>query len=119
MPALPCPRGEFCFRLAPATFARLPSSRARPFMANPKYMSMNGEIVPFADAKVHVLSPCVKYGAAVFEGIRGYWNAARKDMYLFRLAEHLDRLQFSMGVMRFAERIERRKISEALADLIK
>ena len=88
-------------------------------MANPKYLSMNGEIVPFAEAKVHVLSPCVKYGAAVFEGIRGYWNAERRDMYLFRLKEHLDRLQFSMGVMRFGEPIDSRKVETALVDLIK
>jgi branched-chain amino acid aminotransferase len=88
-------------------------------MANPKYLSMNGEIVPFAEAKVHVLSPCVKYGAAVFEGIRGYWNADRKDMYLFRLKEHLDRLQFSMRVMRFAAELDNRKIENALIDLIK
>ena len=59
--------------------------RDPPDMANPKYLSMNGAIVPFAEAKVHVLSPCVKYGAAVFEGIRGYWNVERREMYLFRL----------------------------------
>jgi branched-chain amino acid aminotransferase len=88
-------------------------------MANPKYLSMNGEIVPFADAKVHVLSPCVKYGAGVFEGIRGYWNAERKDMYLFRLREHLQRLHFSMNVMRFEHEIDSRKVENALIDLIK
>src|SRR5882724_6999122 len=88
-------------------------------MANPKYLSMNGEIVPFAEAKVHVLSPCVKYGAGVFEGIRGYWNAERKDMYLFRLREHLQRLHFSMNVMRFAHEIDSRKVENALIDLIK
>src|SRR5579883_2075510 len=61
---------------------RLSSTDERdPRMANPKYLTMNGQIVRFAEAKVHVLSPCVKYGAAVFEGIRGYWNSARKDMY--------------------------------------
>ena len=54
-------------------------------MANPKYISMNGEIVPFAEAKIHTLTPGVKYGTAVFEGVRGYWNDRRKDMYLFRL----------------------------------
>ena len=88
-------------------------------MTNPKYLSMNGEIVPFADAKVHTLSPCVKYGAAVFEGIRGYWNDRRKDMYLFRLEEHLNRLQFSMKVMRFDHHLENAKMRRALIDLIK
>jgi branched-chain amino acid aminotransferase len=88
-------------------------------MANPKYISMNGEIVPFADAKVHVLTPGLKYGAGVFEGIRGYWNQQRKDMYLFRLEEHLDRLHFSMKVMRFQHRLENRQMTRALVDLIK
>jgi branched-chain amino acid aminotransferase len=88
-------------------------------MANPKYLSMNGEIVPFADAKVHMLTPAVKYGAGVFEGIRGYWNEQRKDMYLFRLEEHLDRLHFSMKVMRFRHQLENHKMERALIDLIR
>ncbi|MBV8650608.1 MAG: branched-chain amino acid transaminase [Alphaproteobacteria bacterium] len=88
-------------------------------MANPKYLSMNGEIVPFADAKIHVLTPGVKYGTGVFEGIRGYWNAARQDMYLFRLKEHLDRLHFSMKVMRFDHQLDNRMMEEGLIELIK
>jgi branched-chain amino acid aminotransferase len=88
-------------------------------MANPKYLSMNGKIVPFADAKIHVLTPGVKYGTGVFEGIRGYWNAARQDMYLFRLNEHLDRLHFSMKVMRFDHHLDNRMMEEALIELIK
>jgi branched-chain amino acid aminotransferase len=88
-------------------------------MANPKYLSMNGKIVPFADATVHTLSPCVKYGSAVFEGIRGYWNTGRKDMYLFRLKEHLDRLHFSMKVMRFDHHLENQMMEQALIELIK
>jgi branched-chain amino acid aminotransferase len=88
-------------------------------MAKTKYLSMNGEIVPYADAKIHTLSACVKYGAGVFEGIRGYWNAARKDMYLFRLDEHLDRLHFSMKVMRFEHHLDNAGMKSALIDLIK
>ncbi|HXA70638.1 MAG TPA: branched-chain amino acid transaminase [Stellaceae bacterium] len=88
-------------------------------MQNPKYLSMNGEIVPFADAKIHTLTPGVKYGTGVFEGIRGYWNERRKDMYLFRLEEHLNRLHFSMKVMRFEHQLENRQMTRALIDLIK
>lgn len=88
-------------------------------MNNPKYLSMNGEIVPFADAKIHSLTPAVKYGTAVFEGIRGYWNDRRKDMYIFRLEEHLNRLHFSMKVMRFNHHLNNRQMTQALVDLIK
>jgi branched-chain amino acid aminotransferase len=88
-------------------------------MSNPKYLSMNGEIVPFAQATIHSLTPAVKYGTAVFEGIRGYWNDRRKDMYIFRLEEHLNRLHFSMKVMRFDHHLENRQMTQALIDLIK
>ena len=62
----------------------------------------NGEFVPWDDAKVHVFTPAVKYGAGVFEGICAYKSDA--GMNIFRLPEHLARLEYSQRVMRF-ERI--------------
>ena len=59
----------------------------------------NGEIVPFEAATIHLLSPCVKYGAAVFEGIRGYWSDREGDLLLFRLREHAERLRASARVL--------------------
>jgi branched-chain amino acid aminotransferase len=61
-----------------------------------KYILMGDKLVLFEEAKVHVLSNCVTYALTVFEGIRGYWNEADKELYLFRLDEHLERLQQSM-----------------------
>ena len=63
----------------------------------------NGEFVPWSEAKVHVFSPAVKYGASVFEGIRGYWNENKEKLFLFRLDEHMARIEFSQRVMRFGE----------------
>ena len=88
-------------------------------MAQPRFISFNGEIVPFADAKVHVLTPGLKYGAGVFEGIRGYWNAERADMYVFRLREHLDRLQYSMRVMRYDHRITSEQVEAAILAVVR
>lgn len=70
-------------------------------MPEAKYILIDGEPVPFADAKVHVLAPAITYAAMVFEGIRGYWNDERQCLYVFRLDEHLRRLQESMRVMRY------------------
>ncbi len=67
----------------------------------PKYILMDDELVPFADAKIHVLSNCVTYALTVFEGIRAYWSEADGELYLFRLDEHLERLQQSMRAARF------------------
>ncbi|WP_374298097.1 branched-chain-amino-acid transaminase [Sphingomonas sp.] len=64
-------------------------------------MSLNGRIVPYDQCTVHAFSGVVKYGAAVFEGLRGYWNPERGDMYVFRLREHLERLRYGMRVLRF------------------
>jgi branched-chain amino acid aminotransferase len=72
-----------------------------PVSGKAKYILMDDELVPYADAKVHVLANCVTYALTVFEGIRGYWNDADKELYLFRLDEHLERLQQSMRTMRF------------------
>ena len=88
-------------------------------MAQPRFLSFNGAIVPYADAKVHVLAPGLKYGAGVFEGIRGYWNEDRGEMYVFRLQEHLDRLQYSMRLMRFDHRLTSAQVEEAITEVVR
>jgi branched-chain amino acid aminotransferase len=54
---------------------------------------LNGELVDWADARVHVGSHGLHYGTGVFEGIRCY--AADKGPAVFRLREHLERLETS------------------------
>jgi branched-chain amino acid aminotransferase len=51
---------------------------------------MDGELVPWAEAKVHVLTHALHYGSGVFEGIRCYKTPAGPGV--FRLEEHLRRL---------------------------
>src|SRR5213592_4451123 len=54
---------------------------------------MNGELVPWDDAKVHVLSHGLHYGTGVFEGIRAY--ETQHGTAVFRHREHLERLEKS------------------------
>jgi branched-chain amino acid aminotransferase len=82
-------------------------------------MSLDGRIVPAGDARIHILSPAVKYAANVFEGIRGYWNPTQKEMFLFRLTEHLERMRFSMKVMRYAEAFTVARMRDAILELIR
>lgn len=65
----------------------------------PKYIFFEGKVVPYQDAKVHVSTVGVKYGASVFEGIRGYWNEEGRELYIFRLEDHLKRLNQSIRLM--------------------
>ncbi len=54
------------------------------------YIWMNGELVDWDQANVHVLTHALHYGTSVFEGIRAY--ATDKGPAVFRLPEHMDRL---------------------------
>ena len=55
----------------------------------------NGEMVPWRDAKLHVLSHALHYASAVFEGERCYGGK------IFKLTEHSERLAFSAGELGF------------------
>lgn len=58
----------------------------------PTLAFFNDQFVPIEQAKVSVMAHAFNYGTAVFEGIRGYWNAAHEQLYVFRLREHSERL---------------------------
>ena len=52
---------------------------------------LDGQLVPFAQAQVHVLTHTLHYGVGAFEGIRAYKRADGRGA-IFRLDEHIDRL---------------------------
>ncbi len=58
---------------------------------------MNGELIDWADAKVHVGTHGLHYGSGVFEGIRAYETS--KGTAVFRLTDHLQRLQNSAQLL--------------------
>ena len=60
---------------------------------------LGGEFVPLADAKISIMTHAFNYGTGTFEGIRGYWNAAEEQMYVFRLREHFERLHNSARIL--------------------
>lgn len=66
-----------------------------------RYLLKDGEVLPFEDVNVHVLSPAVAYACTVFEGVCLNWNINNQELYAFRLKEHFDRLYNSMRVLRF------------------
>ena len=58
----------------------------------PAFCFLRHEFVPLSEAKLGVMTHALHYGTALFEGIRGNWNAAQNQMYIFRLQEHYQRL---------------------------
>ena len=57
----------------------------------PEYAYFRGEIVPYGEAKVGVLTHALNYGTAAFGGIRGYWNDEQEQLFLFRPIDHYER----------------------------
>lgn len=57
----------------------------------PNYAYFEGNIVPYQEAKVGVLTHALNYGTAVFGGMRAYWNAEEEQLYLFRPLDHFRR----------------------------
>ena len=82
-----------------------------------KYGWMDGEFVPFPEAKLHVRAISF-YGANVFEGIRAYWNEEKQELYIFRLKEHIDRLFNSMKMLRMSIAFSNEDIFNAQVELL-
>jgi branched-chain amino acid aminotransferase len=57
----------------------------------PRHAYFEGRIVPYADAKISVLTQALHYGTACFGGLRGYWSEAESELYLFRPQDHYKR----------------------------
>jgi len=70
--------------------------------ATADFIWMNGKIVPWKNATIHVTAEALLRGANVFEGMRAYWNEDERELYIFRNKEHLRRLRQSMHIMRLA-----------------
>ncbi len=61
-------------------------------MALPNYAYFRGQIVPYSDAKIGVMTHGLNYGTAAFGGVRGYWNDEEAELFLFRPQDHFSRL---------------------------
>jgi branched-chain amino acid aminotransferase len=77
---------------------------------------MNGEFVPWEDAKVHVLTHGLHYGTGVFEGVRCYDTEIGPAV--FRHAEHIDRLFKSSELYYMPVPFEREQLRQATLELI-
>lgn len=77
-----------------------------------------GEVMPVSQAKINVLAPTSQFGANVFEGLRAYWNDEEKQLYVFRLEEHTNRLLNSIKMMRFEEKFSYDFLVESCKEII-
>ena len=78
---------------------------------------VDGNMVDWKDANIHVLSHVVHYGTSVFEGIRAYKN--EKGVAVFRLKEHVQRLFDSAKIYKIDIPYTQEEIEEAILETVR
>ena len=78
---------------------------------------LDGEFVPWREAKVHVLTHTLHYGMGVFEGVRAYQTEA--GAAIFRLQEHTDRLFRSAKILGMKIPFDKATLNEAQRDVVR
>jgi branched-chain amino acid aminotransferase len=85
---------------------------------------MDGEMVPWDEAKVHLLTHSLHYGVAAFEGIRAYKRAGAEGgqgagTHVFRLHDHVDRLFDSCKLVLIPPKFTREQIAAACVEVLR
>jgi branched-chain amino acid aminotransferase len=78
---------------------------------------INGELVEWADAKIHIASHVIHYGSAVFEGARCYQTA--RGSACFRLDAHMRRLMDSAKIYRMDPAYTQAQLQDAVLETIR
>lgn len=78
---------------------------------------MDGELVDWADAKVHILTHALHYGSGVFEGVRAY--ATKRGPAVFRMADHVRRLFRSAHVYQMEIPFTQDEVGQAILDTVR
>ncbi|WP_456431455.1 branched-chain amino acid transaminase [Nitratifractor sp.] len=86
-------------------------------MTEAKYIWMDGELVPWGEAKVHVLTHTLHYGNAVFEGTRAYQTA--DGLAIFRLEDHCRRLYNSAKIVAIEPNLDYETVKQAHIELLR
>jgi len=86
------------------------------FTAPAKFVWLDGEIVPWDKATVHVFTHALHYGTGVFEGIRAY--SVGDEILVFRLKDHLKRMAESAKIYTFELPYSQEELHDAVLQLI-
>ena len=78
---------------------------------------MDGELVDWRDARIHVLSHTLHYGCGAFEGVRAYDTA--QGTAIFRLREHTERLFNSAKILRMTIPFTKEEVNQAQIEVIR
>jgi branched-chain amino acid aminotransferase len=78
---------------------------------------LDGRLIPWREAKVHVLTHTLHYGMGVFEGVRAYQTP--KGTAIFRLQPHIDRLYRSAHILNMRVPYTKAEMSDAICAVVR
>lgn len=81
------------------------------------FIWFDGEMMPWRDAKIHVLTHSLHYGMGVFEGIRAY--KTDRGTAIFRLPEHTRRLFDSAHILKMLLRYDKETLNQAICETVR
>lgn len=85
----------------------------------PPIAFINNEFVPIDEAKVSIRTNALQYGTGIFEGIRAYWNAQHKQLFVFKMAEHYERLLNNCRVLRLQVGKDVKELCDITLELVR
>ncbi|MGH7155141.1 MAG: branched-chain amino acid transaminase [Acetobacteraceae bacterium] len=83
------------------------------------FVWMDGKVVPWSAATIHVSAEAVLRGASIFEGMRAYPNENRDELYIFKNKEHLRRLRQSAKILRLSIPFSDEQLTAGYIELIR
>src|SRR3989344_7534443 len=82
-----------------------------------KFIWMDGRLVRWKDAKVHILTHALLYGSSVFEGIHSY--KTKKGPAIFRLDDHIERLFHSAKSLGMSPKFSKNSLKSAINSIVR
>ena len=83
-----------------------------------EFIWLDGKFVKWEDANVPIFTHALHYGTAIFEGIRAY-SSKNNELYVFRLAEHMNRLLRSAQIYRINVNYSAKDLCDATVELLR
>ncbi len=84
-----------------------------------EFAYFEGAYVPTKEAQISILTHAFNYGTGMFEGIRGYYSDAEDNIFIFRLAEHIDRFVRNFAILCMEIPESREQIEEVCVELVR
>lgn len=79
----------------------------------------DGAFMPLREATVSVATHALHYGTGCFEGVRAYWSEEHEELYVLKLAEHVDRFFRSCTVLRIRPPFSREELAGIVLDVLR